>query len=67
MVVFSELTFVIEIFNLLFQMGEDSRKVQERENLRYIIQQWNGNRLDLFEISEPDEVSITLYIFYSYL
>lgn len=29
----------------------------ERENLRNIIQQWNANRLDLFEISEPNEVS----------
>jgi afadin len=31
-------------------------KVQERENLRNIITQWNANRLDLFEISEPNEV-----------
>ncbi|KPM10158.1 Afadin-like protein [Sarcoptes scabiei] len=27
----------------------------ERENLRNIIAQWNANRLDLFEISEPNE------------
>ncbi|XP_069950170.1 afadin-like isoform X2 [Cherax quadricarinatus] len=40
-------------------MGDDAaaaaRRVQERENLRHIIQQWNANRLDLFEISEPNE------------
>ena len=34
----------------------DMTKAQERENLRNIIQQWNANRLDLFEISEPNEV-----------
>jgi len=32
-------------------------KAQERDNLRNIIAQWNANRLDLFEISEPNEVS----------
>lgn len=35
----------------------DQTKAQERENLRNIIAQWNANRLDLFEISEPNEVS----------
>lgn len=30
---------------------------EEREKLAKIIQQWNNNRLDLFEISQPDEVS----------
>lgn len=34
----------------------DQKKIQDRENLRIIIQQWNANRLDLFEISEPNEV-----------
>jgi len=29
-----------------------------REALRQRIAQWNANRLDLFEISEPNEVSI---------
>lgn len=41
-------------------MGDEAitaRRAQERENLRHIIQQWNANRLDLFEISEPNEVS----------
>ncbi len=32
-------------------------KRAEREHLRAIIAQWNANRLDLFEISEPNEVS----------
>uniref|UniRef100_T1IU86 Afadin n=1 Tax=Strigamia maritima TaxID=126957 RepID=T1IU86_STRMM len=31
------------------------RKVQERENLRNLIAQWNANRLDLFELSEPND------------
>lgn len=30
---------------------------EEREKLAKVIQQWNNNRLDLFEISQPDEVS----------
>lgn len=29
----------------------------EREKLAEVIRQWNNNRLDLFEISQPDEVS----------
>ncbi|KAM9787787.1 afadin isoform 2-T2 [Syngnathus typhle] len=28
---------------------------EEREKLAQVIRQWNNNRLDLFEISEPDE------------
>ncbi|GLG95428.1 Afadin [Gryllus bimaculatus] len=32
-----------------------ARKQQERESLRGVIQQWNANRLDLFELSEPNE------------
>lgn len=34
-----------------------AKRMQERENLSNIIAQWNANRLDLFEISEPNEVS----------
>lgn len=30
---------------------------EERERLAKVIRQWNNNRLDLFEISQPDEVS----------
>ncbi|XP_054007820.1 afadin isoform X7 [Hylaeus anthracinus] len=43
-------------------IGEISRmatelasKKAEREALRGVIQQWNANRLDLFELSEPNE------------
>lgn len=34
------------------------KRAAEREALRAVIQQWNANRLDLFELSEPNEVSI---------
>lgn len=30
---------------------------EERAKLAKVIRQWNDNRLDLFEISQPDEVS----------
>lgn len=36
------------------------RRVLEREALRNVIAQWNANRLDLFELSEPNEVSCQL-------
>jgi hypothetical protein len=36
-----------------------AKKMQEREALRQVIQQWNANRLDLFELTEPNEVSHT--------
>ena len=35
-----------------------AKKQQERETLRGVIAQWNANRLDLFELSEPNEVSL---------
>jgi afadin len=35
-----------------------AKKQQERETLRSVIAQWNANRLDLFELSEPNEVSL---------
>jgi len=35
-----------------------TKKQQERETLRGVIAQWNANRLDLFELSEPNEVSL---------
>jgi hypothetical protein len=35
-----------------------AKKQQERETLRNVIAQWNANRLDLFELSEPNEVSL---------
>lgn len=47
-------------------MGANAPEVvntpQTRENLRQLIAQWNANRLDLFEISEPNEV--INYVFY---
>ncbi|XP_055322109.1 afadin isoform X6 [Sitodiplosis mosellana] len=36
-------------------MTSTEKRVAEREALRSVIQQWNANRLDLFELSEPDE------------
>lgn len=34
------------------------KRALEREALRNVIAQWNANRLDLFELSEPNEVRI---------
>lgn len=34
------------------------KKMLDREAVRSVIQQWNANRLDLFALSEPDEVSV---------
>jgi hypothetical protein len=36
--------------------GADQKWQQDREALRHIISQWNANRLDLFSLSEPNEV-----------
>lgn len=33
------------------------RRAFEREALRNVITSWNANRLDLFELSEPNEVN----------
>lgn len=38
----------------------NDKRMLDREALRSVIQQWNANRLDLFELSEPDEVTISL-------
>lgn len=38
-------------------MTSNEKRLLEREALRSVIQQWNANRLDLFELSEPDEVN----------
>lgn len=37
-------------------MDAADKRMLEREALRNMIQQWNANRLDLFELSEPNEV-----------
>lgn len=41
-------------------MSANEKRMLEREALRSVIQQWNANRLDLFELSEPNEVSFVL-------
>lgn len=38
-------------------MEAAAKKAADREALRHVIQQWNANRLDIFELSEPNEVS----------
>lgn len=46
------------------EMTMAMKRHEEREALRSVIQQWNANRLDLFELSEPNEVNkINLLIF----
>lgn len=37
--------------------AEQSRRLQDFETLCQIITQWNANRLDLFALSLPNEVS----------
>lgn len=37
-------------------MSLNEKRMLDREALRSVIQQWNANRLDLFELSEPNEV-----------
>lgn len=37
--------------------SDRDRKAVERDKLRNIINQWNANRLDIFWLSEPNEVS----------
>ena len=37
-------------------MDAAAKKAADREALRHVIQQWNANRLDIFELSEPNEV-----------
>ncbi|XP_070491229.1 afadin isoform X3 [Chironomus tepperi] len=36
-------------------MSLNEKRMLDREALRTVIQQWNANRLDLFELSEPSE------------
>ncbi|XP_063706999.1 afadin isoform X3 [Culicoides brevitarsis] len=36
-------------------MSINDKRMLDREALRSVIQQWNANRLDLFELSEPNE------------
>lgn len=47
------------ILGFFFRMAAEAAiRRAERETLRGVIQQWNANRLDLFELSEPNEVNI---------
>jgi hypothetical protein len=46
--------------------AEAASKKAEREALRGVIQQWNANRLDLFELSEPNEVSTSTSVYESF-
>lgn len=43
------------------EMTMAMKRHEEREALRSVIQQWNANRLDLFELSEPNEVNSINY------
>ena len=36
---------------------------EEREYLLKLIFEWNASRLDIFEISQPDEVSLQVELF----
>ena len=36
------------------EMTMAMKRHEEQEALRSVIQQWNANRLDLFELSEPN-------------
>lgn len=38
-------------------MSVNEKRMLDRETLRSVIQQWNAIRLDIFELSEPNEVS----------
>lgn len=44
-------------------MDAADKRMLDREALRNMIQQWNANRLDLFELSEPNEVTTPIYLF----
>ncbi|CAO1424821.1 unnamed protein product [Diamesa hyperborea] len=37
-------------------MSLNEKRMLDREALRSVIQQWNANRLDLFELSEPNDM-----------
>lgn len=39
------------------KMSANEKRLMDREALHSVIRQWNANRLDLFELSPPDDVS----------
>lgn len=50
------------------EMTMAMKRHEEREALRSVIQQWNANRLDLFELSEPNEVNkIKCWFLHTYI
>lgn len=51
--------------NIAANHNSPNKRAKERENLRNIIAQWNANRLDLFEISEPNEVGYSCCCLFS--
>ena len=40
------------------------RKIQDHENLRNMLIAWNANRLDLFELSMPNEVRFYYFLWF---
>jgi len=48
-------------------MEFEERKWRDREALRQIIGQWNANRLDLFSLSEPNDVRSFLLLYFEHL
>lgn len=36
----------------------DIAQIKRKELLKRLIEEWNANRLDLFEITQPDDVSV---------
>ena len=44
----------------MLTMESEKKKWRDRESLRHIIDQWNANRLDLFSLSEHNEVILLL-------
>lgn len=45
-------------------MDAADKRMLEREALRNMIQQWNANRLDLFALSEPNEVPVHFNLYH---
>ncbi|XP_026465640.1 afadin isoform X3 [Ctenocephalides felis] len=46
---------IVDLYNSGCTMNANDKRQLEREALRSVIQQWNANRVDLFELSEPNE------------
>lgn len=46
-----------DLLRTSYRPSQNLKMSEEREELSKVIRQWNSSRLDLFEISQPDEVS----------